>query len=432
MDYGLIGERLGHSYSPQIHRVLGDYDYRLYPMTGEQLRETLKRRDFKGLNVTIPYKKDVLPFCDVISDTVREVGSANTLYFQDGKLYAENTDLPGMLFMLDRAGITLTGKKVVILGSGGTSLTAQAACRAAQAAAYIVVSRSGPVTYETLYEKHTDAEIIINSTPVGMYPKNLEAPVDIRRFPKLCGVADVIYNPAKTALLLDTEEAGIPHIDGLWMLVAQAWHAARLFLGEDIPEEKIAEAYKSVRRECLNLVLAGMPGSGKSTLGRMAAASLGKRFVDLDEEIVKRFGPIPEIFKNQGEAAFRDMESEIAREYGKESGCVIAAGGGAVLRNENIRALRQNAIVVWVRRDLSRLSTEGRPLSTGMEALKRMEEARTHLYRVCADYEIFNNSTPDEAIKRLLEGFDEAADPERTEPEHAGHPGKTLVRHPDL
>lgn len=432
MEYGLIGERLGHSYSPQIHRVFGDYDYRLYPMTGAQLRGTLKRRDFKGLNITIPYKKDVLPFCDVISDTVREVGSANTLYFREGKLCAENTDLPGMRFMLDRAGISLTGKKVVILGSGGTSLTAQAACRVSQAVEYIVISRSGPVTYEDMYAKHTDAEIIINSTPVGMYPYNLESPVDIRRFPKLCGVADVIYNPARTALLLDAEEAGIPHIDGLWMLVAQAWHAARLFLNADIPEEKVAEAYKSVRRECMNLVLVGMPGSGKSSLGCRTASALGKRFIDLDEEIVKRFGPIPEIFKNQGEAAFRDMESEIAREYGKESGCVIATGGGAVLRNENIRALRQNAIVGWVRRDFSRLSTEGRPLSTGMEALKRMEEARTPLYRACADCEVFNNSTPDEAVKRLLEGFDEAADPERTESEHAGHPGKTPVRHANL
>ncbi len=422
MDYGLIGERLGHSYSPQIHRVLGDYDYQLYPMPLEQLKETLKRRDFKGLNITIPYKKDVLPFCDEVSQTVKEVGSANTLFFRDGKLCAENTDLPGMLFMLDRAGISLTGKKVVILGSGGTSLTAQAACRVRKAAEYTVVSRSGPVTYEELYEKHSDAEIIINSTPVGMYPKNLVSPIELSRFPKLQGVADVIYNPAKTALLLDAEEAGIPHIDGLWMLVAQAWHAAKLFFNQDIPEEKIAEAYKSVRRECLNLVLIGMPGSGKSTLGCTAAEKLGKRFVDLDEEIVKRFGPIPEIFKNQGEGAFRDMESEIVKEYGKESGCVLATGGGAVLRKENVRALRQNAAVVWVRRGVGQLSTQGRPLSTGLDALKRMEEARTPLYRACADFEVFNNGAPEEAVKHILEGFDEAADPERAEPEHARCP----------
>ena len=432
MEYGLIGERLGHSYSPQIHRVFGDYDYQLYTMTPEQLRDTLRGRDFKGMNITIPYKKDVLPFCDEISETVRAVGSANTLYFRDGKLWAENTDLPGMLYMLDRAGIALTDKKVVILGSGGTSLTAQAACRVRKAASCTVVSRSGPATYAELYARHTDAEIIINSTPVGMYPKNLESPVDISRCPELRGVADVIYNPAKTALLLDAEEAGIPYTGGLWMLAAQAWYAARLFLNADIPEEKIAEAYGAVRRECLSLALVGMPGSGKSTLGRKCAAALGKRFIDLDEEITRRYGPIPDIFRNRGENAFRDMESEIVREYGRDSGCVIAAGGGAVLRQENARALRQNAAVVWVRRALTDLSTEGRPLSTGPEALKRMEEIRAPLYGACADYVIDNNGTPEEAVKRIVEGFYEAADPERTEPEHAGYPGKTPVRSADL
>ncbi len=432
MDYGLIGERLGHSYSPQIHRVFGDYDYRLYPMAPEQLRETLIRRDFMGLNVTIPYKKDVLPFCDQVSDTVRQVGSANTLYFRDGKLCAENTDLAGMLFMLDRAGISLTGRKAVILGSGGTSLTAQAACRVRKAAACIVVSRSGPVTYEDLYEKHTDAEIILNATPVGMYPNNLVSPVDISRFPKLCGVADVIYNPAKTALLLDAEKAGVPCIDGLWMLAAQAWHAAKLFLNREIPEEKVAEAYGAVRRECLNLALVGMPGSGKSTLGRLAASALQKKFIDLDEEIARRYGPIPEIFQTQGEAAFRDKESETVRAWGKESGCVLAAGGGAVLRMENMKALRQNAVIVWVRRALADLSTEGRPLSTGPEALKRMEEARAPLYRACADFEVCNDGAPEETLQQIVEGFYEAADPERAEPEHAGHPGKAPVRRKNL
>ena len=432
MEYGLIGERLGHSYSPQIHRCFGNYDYRLYPMTGEQLGETLKKRDFKGLNITIPYKKDVLPFCDVISDTVRAVGSANTLYFRDGKLCAENTDLPGMLSMLDRAGISLTGRKVVILGSGGTSLTAQAACRARKARETVVVSRTGPVTYDDLYTHHNDAEIIINATPVGMYPNNLVSPVDIGRFPQLCGVADVIYNPAKTALLLDAEESGIPCIDGLWMLVAQAWHAAKLFLNMEIPEEKIAAAFRSVRQECVNLVLVGMPGSGKTTLGRRAAEALGKRFIDLDEEIVKRFGPIPDIFKNQGESAFRDMESEIVKQFGKESGCVIATGGGAILRPDNVRALRQNAVVAWIQRPIGQLGTAGRPLSTGKEALERMAEARFPLYRACADFSIDNQNTPEEAVKKILEGFYEAAGAERPEPEYAGHPGKTPVRHGNL
>ena len=390
MEYGLIGEKLGHSYSPQIHRFFGDYDYRLYPMSKAELFETLTQRNFKGLNVTIPYKRDVLPFCDAISDTVRAVGSANTLYFRDGKLCAENTDLPGMLSMLARAGISLTDRKAVILGSGGTSLTAQAACRAEKAREYIVVSRQGPVTYEALYQKHTDADVIINATPVGMYPNNLVSPIDLSRFPHLSGVADVIYNPAKTALLLDAEAAGIPCIDGLWMLVAQAWHAAKLFLDREIPEETVERAYRAVRRDCLNLVLVGMPGSGKSTQGRLTAEALDRPFVDLDAEIVKRYGPIPEIFSSKGEAAFRDMESEIVREYGK-----------------------QNGVIGWIQRSLHQLSTDGRPLSSGLEALQKMEEARLPLYRACADFSVISQPAKEETTNRIVEGFNEAAGFER-------------------
>ena len=413
MEYGLIGEKLGHSYSPQIHRYFGDYDYQLYPMDRQTLFETLKKRAFKGLNITIPYKKDVLPFCDEVSDTVRQVGSANTLYFQNGKLCAENTDLPGMLSMLKRAGISLTEKKVVILGSGGTSLTAQAACRVEKALEYVVVSRSGPVTYEALYEKHTDADVIINATPVGMYPNNLVSPVDLSRFPHLSGVADVIYNPAKTALLLDAEAAGIPHIDGLWMLVAQAWHAAKLFLDQDISEEAVEKAYQEVRKDCLNLILVGMPGSGKTTQGKLAAQALGRTFVDLDAEIVKRHGPIPDLFAHQGEKGFREIESAIVKEYGKQSGLVIATGGGAILQEDNVRALCQNGVIGWIQRPVDQLPTEGRPLSSGLDALRQMEAARTPLYRACADFAVISQDAKEETTAKILEGFDEAAHSER-------------------
>ena len=372
--YGLIGERLGHSYSPRIHRFFGDYDYQLYPMPLTDMEALLRGKQFQGLNVTIPYKQAVLPFCDELSPSVRAIGSANTLVNRDGRIYAYNTDLAGMLSMLDRAGIGLTGRKVVILGSGGTSLTAQAACRERKAKETVVVSRKGPVTYNDLYTKHTDAEVIINATPVGMYPNNMVSPIDLNRFPRIKGVADVIYNPAKTKLLLDAEAAGIPCIDGLWMLVAQAWHAATLFLDTEIPEEKIQEAFQSVRRECLNLVLMGMPGCGKSTQSRLAAEKLNRPFVDLDAEIVKRHGPIPRIFEEQGEAGFRVLESEIVREYGKESGLVIATGGGAVLREENIRALRQNGVICWLRRPIEKLATQGRPLSVNQEKLREMEK----------------------------------------------------------
>ena len=409
MEYGLIGEKLGHSYSPKIHPFFGEYDYQLYPMPPAQMEETLRARAFRGLNVTIPYKRAVLPFCDEISDTARQIGSAITLVMRNGRLLAHNTDLPGLLSLLDQNGLCLTGKKAVILGSGGTSLTAQAACRARGALETVVVSRQGPVTYEDLYARHTDADILINATPVGMYPNNLVAPVDLGRFPHLAGVADVIYNPARTALLLDAEEKGIPCAGGLWMLVAQAWHAAKLFLDRDIPEDAMVKAYQSVRKECLNLVIVGMPGSGKSALGKRAARMLRKRFVDLDAEIEKRHGPIPQIFEAQGEGAFRDMESEIVREYGKESGLVLATGGGAVLRPENVRALRQNAVVAWLQRPVENLSTAGRPLSTGRDALLRMEQVRAPLYRACADYIVENRGTFEAALRRLTEGYDEAA-----------------------
>ena len=410
MEFGLIGERLGHSYSPRIHACFGDYDYQLYPMPLCKLQETLEKRQFKGLNITIPYKKDVLPYCDEISDTVREVGSANTLVMRNGRLCADNTDLPGFISMLERGKITLTGKKVLILGSGGTSLTAQAACRQLKAREYWVISRSGPVTYEDMYRLHADADVIINSTPVGMYPKNLQSPVELDRFPRLSGVADVIYNPARTALILDAKERGIPCIDGLWMLVAQAWHAAKQFMGRDIPEEKILQAYREVRRDCLNLVLVGMPGCGKSTLGREAAEKLNKKFIDLDEEIVKAFGPIPEIFEKQGENAFRDMESEMCTKFGKESGLVIATGGGAILRKENIRALSQNGVIFWVQRPLESLGTQGRPLSQGgLSALEKMWQVRRPLYQACADGIVENTGTAAQAAARMVEGFNEAA-----------------------
>ncbi|MBQ7657323.1 MAG: hypothetical protein IJS41_12555 [Clostridia bacterium] len=432
MEYGLIGERLGHSYSPRIHRFFGDYDYQLYPMAIQDVETLLREKRFKGLNVTIPYKQTVLPFCDALSQEVQAIGSANTLVNRDGKLFAYNTDLAGMLSMLDRAGIGLTGKKVVILGSGGTSLTAQAACRVRRARETVVVSRSGPVTYEDLYANHADAEIILNATPVGMYPKNLVSPIELSRFPKVQGVADVIYNPAKTALLLDAEAAGIPCIDGLWMLVAQAWHAAKLFLDAEIPEEKVQEAYRAVRKDCLNLVLVGMPGCGKSTQGKRAAELMGKGFVDLDAEIVRRYGPIPEIFASQGEQGFRAIESKIVKEFGKESGLVIATGGGAILRPENVRALRQNGKIIWLRRAVEQLSTKGRPLSVNLDRLREMEEIRLPLYRACADTAVDVLDGPALTTQKILEGFDEAVGAERAEPEHAGHSGKASVRNADL
>ncbi len=412
IEYGLLGAKLGHSYSKPIHNLLADYSYELYAVTGEELHELMTSRAFKGLNVTIPYKKDVLPYLDWISPEVREVGSANTLVMgTDGILRGYNTDLPGFLSMADHAGISLTGKKVVILGSGGTSLTAQAAARRRNARQIVVVSRSGEVNYERLYADHTDAEIIINTTPVGMYPKNGESPIRLESFPKCEGVLDVIYNPFRTALLQQAEQRNIPCTDGLWMLVAQAKYAAEYFTGKAIEDACIAQVYGRMRAEMANVVLVGMPGSGKSTVGRALAERMGRRFVDMDEVIVRIAGrSIPEIFARSGEDVFRQFETQAALECGKEKSLVIATGGGAVTREETMRALSQNGEVLFVERPLEKLSTAGRPLSAGgMDVLRAMREKRLPLYRKYSVCTVDNSGDLERSVQTALEGFYEAA-----------------------
>lgn len=412
IEYGLLGAKLGHSYSKPIHNLLADYSYELYAVSPEELKALMKSRQFRGLNVTIPYKKDVLPYLDEISPEVHEVGSANTLVMgADGKLRGYNTDLQGFLSMADRAGITLTGRKVVILGSGGTSLTAQAAARRRQAREIIVVSRSGEVNYDRLYALHTDAEVIINTTPVGMYPGNGESPIELSDFPKCEGVLDVIYNPFHTALLQQAEERGIPSANGLWMLVAQAKYAAEYFTGEAIPDEKIAEVYGRMRAEMANVVLTGMPGSGKSSVGRALAEQMGRTFVDMDEIIVRLAGrSIPEIFAESGEEVFRQIETEAARECGKEKSLVIATGGGAVTRRDTMKALQQNGEVLFIERPIESLATDGRPLSAGgMEALRAMYEKRCPLYRQYAACAIDNSGSLEDTVKAAMEGYYEAA-----------------------
>ncbi len=412
IEYGLLGAKLGHSYSKPIHNLLADYSYELYAVTPEELKNLMERREFRGLNVTIPYKKDVLPYLDEVSADVHEVGSANTLVMgADGKLRGYNTDLPGFLSMADRAGITLTGRKVVILGSGGTSLTAQAAARRRKARQIIVVSRSGEVNYEKLYQEHTDAEVIVNTTPVGMYPKNGESPIDLSAFPKCEGVLDVIYNPFHTALLQQAEARGIPSENGLWMLVAQAKYAAEYFAGQSIPDEKIAEVYGRMRAEMSNLILTGMPGSGKSTVGQEIAKRMNRKFVDMDEVIVRIAGKsIPEIFAEDGEEAFRRIETEAARECGREKSLVIATGGGAVTREETMKALQQNGEIIWLQRPVEALPSEGRPLSQGgLDALRAMYEKRRPLYERYASCTADNSGELSKTVQAAMEGFYEAA-----------------------
>lgn len=410
MEYGLIGERLGHSYSARIHEMIGGYAYALYPMPAEQMRELLTRRAFKGLNVTIPYKREVLPFCDALSEEVQAIGSANTLVVRQGVLTAYNTDLGGFLALAKRAGVEIHGRKVIILGSGGTSLTARAACARLGAREVVVVSRSGRVTYPDLYRDHADAQVLINTTPVGMYPDNLRAPVEIGRLGALEGVLDVVYNPDRTRLVLEALERGIPARGGLWMLVMQACLASQKFTGRAVEPERAAEIHRELRAQTLNLVLIGMPGSGKTSIGRALAAELGRRFVDCDEEIEHEAGmSIPEIFRTRGEAAFRDLEGEVIRRAGAQAGQVIATGGGAVLRRENALALRQNGAVIHLVRPVELLATEGRPLSTGVEALRRMHREREGAYAACRDAVVDNSGALQRAVAAAKEAFDRVA-----------------------
>lgn len=410
MEYGLIGAKLGHSYSPEIHAQLGDYDYRLRECTEDEFISLMKSRNFKGLNVTIPYKKVAYAHCDALSDVAREVGCVNTLVVRpDGTLYGHNTDIGGFIAMAKRAGVEIAGRKCAVLGSGGASLTAQTACCRLGAREVVVVSRSGPVDYDALYRDHADAEVLINTTPVGMYPGNGKSAADISRLPKLTGVLDVVYNPDKTALILDAEARDLPCAGGLYMLVGQAREAAELFTGKDIPESETDRIYQKLRAEALNLILIGMPGSGKTTIGQRLAKELGRDYVDCDAEIVRRAGmSIPEIFAGQGEAAFRNLEAEVIADVCKEKGRVIATGGGAVLREENVRAMRQNGVVLMLERNIDALPMDGRPLSSGRQALYAMWEARAPRYRAAADH-IIDNNTIESATAMAKTAFREAA-----------------------
>ena len=411
MEYGLIGEKLGHSYSQMIHARLADYRYELKEVAPERLDAFIEARNFRGLNVTIPYKQAVMKHCAELSPEAMEVGSVNTLIVRpDGSLFGHNTDIDGFIYMLRRGEIDPAGAKTVILGSGGTSLTARAALTRLGAREIVTVSRKGPVDYAALYAEHADAEILVNATPVGMYPKNGASPVELDRLPGVRGVADVIYNPEKTALILAAQAKGIPAVSGLSMLVAQAREAAELFAGRVIPAGRVEDIVSEIGAQTLNLILVGMPGCGKSTLGQAVAAALQREFVDCDAEIVRRAGKsIPEIFAQDGEGAFRALESGVLADVCRGHGLVISTGGGAVLRAENRDAMRQNGRVCLIRRALALLPRDGRPLSASEDAVARLWEARRAAYETAADFPVENDGTVEEAAEKIREGFYEAA-----------------------
>ena len=392
MEYGLLGEKLGHSFSPQIHRDLAGYDYQLLPTPPEAVEDLFARRAFQGLNVTIPYKQTVMPLCDEVDPRAAAIGAVNTVVNRNGRLTGYNTDIDGFLYMARRAGVDMAGKKVVILGSGGTSRTARAAAGELGAREIVTVSRHGEDNYQNL-SRHADAQVLVNTTPVGMYPNWGQSPVSLESFPALEGVLDVVYNPLRTALLLQAEERGLPCSCGLPMLVAQAKRAAELFTGQNIDDSRAEAVLHGLRGQLTNIVLIGMPGCGKTTVGRALAEKLGRTFVDLDEEIVRRAGmPILEIFAREGEVGFRERESVLVREFGERTGLVVSTGGGVVTRRENYIPLKQNGLLLHLRRDPAALPTDGRPLSQAT-APEELWRRRAPLYAAFADGEIDNNGT---------------------------------------
>lgn len=403
MVYGLLGRTLRHSYSPQIHALLGDYEYRLFEVEPQDLEAFLKKREFGGINVTIPYKKDVLPYLSGISDNAKRIGAVNTIIVkEDGGLYGDNTDYDGFLCLVQKSGFQVKGKKALVLGTGGASLPISAVLSDLGAREVVFISRSGENNYQNL-SRHADADLIVNTTPVGMYPNNLKAPLSLSEFPKLSGVLDIVYNPQKTKLILDAERLGIPAYSGLLMLVAQGKRAAELFLGHDIPDSETDRIFKKLSTEMQNIVLVGMPGCGKTTVGKALAEQLNRPFFDADEEILKRTGKSAEAWIEAcGEAVFRQKETEVLESLCKQSGTVIATGGGAVTVPENADILRQNSIVFFINRDVSALPVEGRPLSKAT-ALSEMYEVRLPMYRSVCDYEIAADGSVEAVVRRILE-----------------------------
>ena len=400
MKTGLLGQKLGHSYSPQIHGYLGDYTYELFEREPEDVENFLKTGEFDAINVTIPYKKAVMPYCR-LTETARRMGSVNTIVRQsDGTLLGHNTDYFGFASLVEKSGLDVRGKKCLVLGSGGASVTAVAVLKEKGANA-VVISRSGEDNYQNLH-RHSDAALICNCTPVGMYPNNGTSPIDLELFPKLEGVLDVIYNPARTQLLLDAEKRGLVAENGLWMLVAQAKEASEWFQGKKLPDSLIQLVFDKLRLQMENIILIGMPGCGKTTVGKLLAEHLGKAFVDADEALVNTYAvDIPTIFAAEGEAGFRKKETAVLESLGKRSGLVIATGGGCVTREKNYPLLHQNGKIIWVQRELDQLPIDGRPLSliTKMEDMYRI---RKPLYEHFADYTIQNDAAPETALAEIL------------------------------
>ncbi|MBR5429618.1 MAG: shikimate dehydrogenase [Firmicutes bacterium] len=406
MEYGCIGEHLGHSFSAVIHRDIGRYDYELREVAPAELDSFLRRREFRGVNVTIPYKQAVIPYLHDMTERARRIGAVNTIVNRDGLLYGDNTDFGGLQALIDKAELPVTGAKALILGTGGTSRTARAVLSGLGAGEIVRVSRGGhdcAVTYEQAYAGHRDAQLVVNTTPCGMFPDLDSQPLRLSAFPDLRGVVDVIYNPLRSRLVLEAESRGVKAIGGLYMLVAQAVQAAEVFTGEKLPEGETDRIYGKLRTERENLVLIGMPGCGKSTVGVLLSLALGRELLDLDELIIRQAGcPISEIFARQGETAFRDLETQTIAAMAGQGGRIIATGGGAVLREENVRRLSQNGRLIFLDRPLSQLlPTADRPLADDEAKLRRLYRERYPIYQAAADLTVAAGEPP-EAVARTI------------------------------
>lgn len=402
-EFGLLGRSLSHSHSPALHGILGGYDYSLIEKEPEELPDFFKSRDFKGINVTVPYKKAVIPYCDELSDIAARIGSVNTIINDGGRLKGCNTDYCGFMRLVKNSGISVGGKRCLVLGNGGVAPTVRAVLHDLNAASVVTASRSGELNYVNLYNR-CDAEIIVNATPVGMYPHNGERLIDLKSFGDCVGVFDLIYNPLRTALVCDAQALGIPAVGGLFMLAAQAAAASEFFTSRPLSDEKLSEAYTALLGRVSNIVLIGMPGCGKSSVGLELCKLTGRSLIDCDTELVKRCKcTIPEYFSLYGEDSFRRLESEVLVDITKIGGSVIATGGGAVLRPENYPALHQNGTIVFIDRDISELPTEGRPLSLS-GSLYDMAKQRLPLYRSWCDFSV-KASSPAECAREIMEAL---------------------------
>lgn len=417
MKYGLIGEHLGHSFSKQIQTRIAeienvkDYDYQLVELDKEEFKKFMEKKDFKGINVTIPYKKDVIPYLDEMDESAKAIGAVNTIINVDGKLKGYNTDFGGFLYMVKAHNVHMEGKKVLIIGNGGACAAVKAVCKHENAKDIVIVSRSanrGAIGYDEMYTSHLDADIVVNTSPVGMFPNIANAPIDVSWFHKLECVLDVVYNPILTRLCFEAQEADIKRVIGLEMLIAQAKYTFEIFENMSFDDSIIDEIKKEMLKDRCNIVLIGMPSAGKTTIGKMLEEKLGKEFFDLDDMIIAKAGKsIPEIFQESGEAGFRAIETEVAIEASKMNNKIIATGGGVVKHKVNMDFLRLNGITIFIDRDIDKLISfdPNRPLSSSKQALQQMYKERYPLYQKYAAYIAVNNANIEETVDDIVNAY---------------------------